>query len=68
MTPEWEAILEQKEKRRRILAALPIEEKIRILVRLQEMAAPVQRLKGRPSRIWPAPPAPPAPAPAPGAR
>jgi hypothetical protein len=33
-------------------AALPIEEKIRILVRLQEMSAPILRARGIEPRIW----------------
>ncbi|MCX7013443.1 MAG: hypothetical protein NTW86_12960 [Candidatus Sumerlaeota bacterium] len=52
MNKELKTILEAKEARRRDLAALPIEEKIRILVRLQRMAAPIERAKGRDVRVW----------------
>jgi len=36
-----EAIFRHKRERRRALASLPIEEKIRILVRLQEIAGEI---------------------------
>jgi len=53
MNPELEKIFAQKRARRRWLAALPFPEKIRTLVRLQAMAAPIQRAKGRTVRVWP---------------
>ncbi len=53
MNPELEKILVEKQARRRWLAALPFPEKIRILVRLQAMVAPIHRAKGRTVRIWP---------------
>ncbi len=53
MTDEIRRILTKKEERRRALAALPFEEKVRLLVRMQVMIAPIQRAKGRSVRIWP---------------
>jgi len=41
-----------KEARRRRLAALQFPEKIRLLVRLQQMAAPILRARGRDVRPW----------------
>lgn len=41
-----------KEARRRKLAALPFPEKVRVVMRLQEMAAPVLRARGRKVRVW----------------
>ncbi|MBI5528481.1 MAG: hypothetical protein HY897_19285 [Deltaproteobacteria bacterium] len=45
-------MMEQKDRRRRRLAALPFVEKVRLLVELQAMAAPIERLKGRNVRVW----------------
>lgn len=53
MNPELEKILARKQARRQWLAALGFAEKIRVLVRLQAMAAPIQRAKGRSVRVWP---------------
>ena len=52
MNPELEKILAERQARRQWLAALPFPEKIRTLVRLQAMAAPIQRPKGRTVRPW----------------
>jgi hypothetical protein len=52
MNPELEKILAERQARRRWLAALPFPEKIRNLVWLQAMAAPIQRAKGRTVRPW----------------
>lgn len=41
---------QQKRQRRRQLAALPIEEKIRLLIRLQRLANEVRQQVGRPVR------------------
>ncbi len=58
-------MLAAKEARRRKLAALPFPEKVRVVVRLQQMAIPILRARGRNVRAWEleAPPAS-----APGAR
>jgi hypothetical protein len=53
MNQDLEKLLAEKQARRQWLAALPFPEKIRALVRLQAMAAPIQRAKGRTVRIWP---------------
>lgn len=41
-----------KQRRRAELARMPIEEKIRAVVRLQEMAAPILRQRGKVVRCW----------------
>ncbi len=53
MNPELEKILAKKQARRRWLVALPIPEKIRTLIRLQAMAAPIQHGKACSVRPWP---------------
>ncbi|MBM3326971.1 MAG: hypothetical protein FJY65_08340 [Calditrichaeota bacterium] len=50
--PELQRILAAKSMRRKELAALPIEEKIRILVRMQEMVAPLIRARGKEAVVW----------------
>lgn len=50
--PEIAHIFAAKEARRRKLAALPFHEKVRIVVRLQEMAAPLLRARGKNVRVW----------------
>lgn len=45
-------LLAGKEARRHRLARLPIEEKIRAVIRLQELAAPILRQRGRAVRPW----------------
>ena len=49
-TPFPESILAAKKERRRRLAALPIEEKLRILVEMQRLASDIARSAGRPTR------------------
>lgn len=44
--------LRRKEQRRLDLARMPIEEKVLAVVRLQEMAAPILRQRGKSVRIW----------------
>jgi hypothetical protein len=41
-----------KEDRRRTLAGLPYPDKVRAVVQLQRMAAPVLRARGRQVRVW----------------
>lgn len=48
-----ERIFAERQARRQRLAALPFPEKIKTLVRLQAMAAPIQRAKGLAVRAWP---------------
>jgi hypothetical protein len=45
-------ILIGKQRRRHELARLPIQEKLRAVVRLQEMAAPILRQRGKTVRCW----------------
>lgn len=45
-------MLAGKQRRRQELAQLPIEEKLRAVVRLQEMAAPILRQRGKTVRCW----------------
>ena len=52
MTHDLDQLLAAKEARRRQLAAAPFPEKVRIVVRLQEIAAPILRQRGRLVRPW----------------
>ena len=52
LKPEIAKLFAAKEARRRNLARLPFPEKVRAVVRLQEMAAPVLRARGRIVRVW----------------
>jgi hypothetical protein len=42
----------QKEARRLQLASLPFEEKVRIVVELQKIQAPILRARGIPVKVW----------------
>ena len=53
LTPEIARLFAAKEDRRHKLAALPFPEKVRAVVRMQEMAAPLLRARGRRVRVWP---------------
>ncbi len=52
LKPEIARLIAAKEERRQKLAALPFVEKVRIVVKLQQMAAPVLRARGRAVRVW----------------
>jgi len=52
LPPEIARIIAAKEQRRRELAALSFPEKVRVVVQLQKMAAPVLRARGLPARVW----------------
>jgi hypothetical protein len=52
LRPEIDRLFAAKEARRRRLAALPFPDKVRIVVRLQEMVAPVLRARGKKVRVW----------------
>lgn len=52
LSPEIARLIAAKEQRRRKLAALPFPEKVRIVIRMQEMAAPVLRARGLPAPVW----------------
>lgn len=51
-------LLAAKQRRRHELARLPIEEKIRAVIRLQQLAAPILKQRGKHVRCWTFPPAP----------
>jgi hypothetical protein len=52
LPPEIVRLIAAKEQRRRELAALSFVEKVRIVVQLQKMAAPVLRARGLPAHVW----------------
>jgi hypothetical protein len=52
LDPAVAALFEAKAKRRRELAALPFAEKVAAVVKLQEMAAPILRARGKRVRPW----------------
>jgi hypothetical protein len=41
-----------KQRRRARLAALPFPEKVQAVVRMQRMAAPILRARGKKVRVW----------------
>ena len=52
LRPEIVRLLAAKEQRRRQLAALPFPHQVRLVVQLQQMAAPILRARGRSIRVW----------------
>jgi hypothetical protein len=52
MDPQIARLFAAKEARRRRLARLPFAEKVRLVVQLQRMAAPLLRQRGRQVRVW----------------
>ena len=52
LIPEIAKLFAAKEERRRKLAALPFAEKVRAVVRMQKMAAPLLRARGHRVRVW----------------
>jgi hypothetical protein len=52
LSPEVARLFAAKEDRRRKLARLPFPDKVRAVVRLQRMVAPVLRARGRQVRVW----------------
>lgn len=52
LKPEFARLLAAKEARRRRLARASFPQKIAVLVRLQTMAAPIQRRRGREVMPW----------------
>lgn len=50
--PEIARLFAAKEARRHKLAALPFPEKVRVVVRLQHMVAPLLRARGRAVKVW----------------
>ena len=52
INPEVMRLFRAKAARRQRLAALPYCEKVRMVVQLQRMVAPLLRQRGRTVRIW----------------
>jgi hypothetical protein len=52
LNPEIEKLFRAKEQRRARLAAMPFHEKVRAVVQMQKMAAPLWRGRGIQVRIW----------------
>lgn len=52
LNPEIARLFAAKEARRRRLARMPFPDKVRAVVQLQRMAAPLLRLRGRHARVW----------------
>jgi hypothetical protein len=52
LRPEVARLLAAKEDRRRTLAGLPFPDKVRAVVRLQRMVAPLLRARGRQVCVW----------------
>ena len=52
LKPEIAKLFVAKEARRRKLTRLSFPEKVRAVVQLQQMAAPVLRARGRMVRVW----------------
>ena len=52
LRPEVARLFAAKEQRRQQLAALPFSHKVRLVVQLQQMAAPILRARGRLIRVW----------------
>lgn len=52
LRPEIVRLIAAKESRWQKLAALPFEAKVRAVVQMQQMVAPVLRARGRAVRVW----------------
>lgn len=52
LRPEIGRLIAAKESRRRQLARLPFAAKVRAVVQLQRMAAPLLQQRGRKVRVW----------------
>jgi hypothetical protein len=52
MKLEIEKLFRAKDARRIKLAALPFPEKVKAIVRMQQMAAPILRARGKQVRVW----------------
>jgi hypothetical protein len=53
LSPEMTRLVAGKDRRRRRLASLPFHEKVRLLIELQKMAAPILEARGRRAPVWP---------------
>jgi hypothetical protein len=56
LNPEIERLFTAKEERRVRLAALPFHEKVKAVVQMQRMTAPLLRARGKKVLIWELPP------------
>jgi hypothetical protein len=52
LSPEVARLVVAKEARRHKLAGLSFPDKVRAVVRLQRMVAPLLRMRGRRVRVW----------------
>ena len=52
VNPDIERLFRAKEARRARLAGMPFHEKVKAVVQMQEMAAPILRARGRHVRVW----------------
>jgi hypothetical protein len=52
LQPEIARLFAAHEERRRHLAALPFPEKVRMVVQMQRMVAPILRARGHAIRVW----------------
>ena len=52
LRPEIGRLIAAKEQRRKKLAALSFADKVRVVVQMQQMVAPVLRARGRTVRVW----------------
>ncbi len=52
LNPEVVRLFVAKQARRQSLAGLSFPEKVRVVVKLQEMAAPILRARGKTVRQW----------------
>ena len=53
LKPEIARLFAAKEARRHKMAAMPIPEKVRAVIQMQKMVAPILLARGRKVRIWP---------------
>lgn len=56
LNSEIQRLFTAKEERRARLAALPFPEKVKAVIKMQQMAAPLFHARGKPVRIWELPP------------
>jgi hypothetical protein len=52
LNPEVARLFAAKERRRARLAAQPFPEKVRAVIRMQRMVAPILRARGKKARVW----------------
>jgi hypothetical protein len=52
MTPELARVFAAKEERRKALARLPFPAKVEAVIKLQQMAAPILRTRGKVAQPW----------------